>query len=326
MMDRAPGVHVAPTYLKWVVAGALLLLVATFVGWGSSTSVAQPLIQDPAEPVGTSGVPVENPVGPVGAPAGDLVGPSDAAAVVPAPAFDVPSEDPAASAAPSAPASASSSIASASASTSASASVSASAPSSSAASASASTAATASATFEPACPPDEGLTEQQLPVLGQQYRCIDGLEAWKVAGDGGRLLSRYFPSAYGTLLVNSVDIVGTCAQTQGVANWRLYVYEQNPAYAGVMLVISERTLSSPGRVVVGCALDQLNSVMGGGLGGIEACAHSFAYRAYGDTFYAVVGGTKIGEASICNSLTWTHYQEHASNIEYGSYRPNVFDF
>jgi hypothetical protein len=93
-----------------------------------------------------------------------------------------------------------------------------------------------------------------------------------------------------------------------------------------MLIISENTLTSPREVAVGCALDELNSVTGGGPGGIEPCAHSFTYEAYGDTFYAVVGGTKIGTASICDSLTSAHLQEHGLYITSSSYQDNVFGF
>lgn len=85
-------------------------------------------------------------------------------------------------------------------------------------------------------------------------------------------------------LATVADIIGqagTCAQDQGVINWRAYVSEDDASAAGVVVIASQKQATNP-QVLLQCGM---SLVVPRGLGDISPCTSSFQYSTTDDTYY-----------------------------------------
>jgi|SRR5215203_1446614 len=122
----------------------------------------------------------------------------------------------------------------------------------------------------------EQLTRLQLPDLSLTYNQYEGDQVWTQIEYAGGALGYFFKSdPRFAVMASLIDSMGTCAQENGVANWRIYVSRQDLFAVGVMLIVSKNQLTNP-TVALSCVLPS-------GGPGFQFCEGKYYYYASGDT-------------------------------------------
>lgn len=128
--------------------------------------------------------------------------------------------------------------------------------------------------------PGRNRTLEQLPNLSG-YRQYEGADlADKLASNeilDMLLLGRPELAA----VADIIEQAGTCAQDQGVINWRAYVSEADASAAGVVVIASQKQATSP-QVLLQCGMSLMAPRS---LGNISPCTASFQYSTTDDTYY-----------------------------------------
>jgi hypothetical protein len=151
--------------------------------------------------------------------------------------------------------------------------------------------------FEPAAAPGTG-PKGQLPTLAG-YDSIEGEDVWnETGGDATAILETVFQARPDLAVVaNQITELGSCAQQNGIANWRVYTDQDDSFATGVVLIASKAQLTNPQAYIC----PPTPQTRGASL--ISPCSAYYEYSTLFDTYYVLYSGTKQQVCTdICNGL------------------------
>jgi hypothetical protein len=134
----------------------------------------------------------------------------------------------------------------------------------------------------------------QNPTIGQLpnlrgYRQIEGESLTDQLASNEILNTLLLGQPQLAVVAEIISQAGSCAQQQGVVNWRVYVGEDDPATAGVVVIASQKQATNP-QVLLQCSVSVI-SRRSLGLD-ISPCTNSFRYEANNDTYYVFYAASK----------------------------------
>lgn len=141
----------------------------------------------------------------------------------------------------------------------------------------------------------QNATVDQLPDLAG-YRQIEGENLTKQLSSNEILNTLLLGQPQLAAVAEIISQAGSCAQEQGVINWRVYIGEDDPAAAGVVVIASQKQATNP-QVLLQCSV---NVISRRSLGlDISPCTNSFSYEANNDTYYVFYAASK---ETLCASF------------------------
>lgn len=126
----------------------------------------------------------------------------------------------------------------------------------------------------------------QLPTLAG-YRTYEGLDLSEDVSSNAVLDLVLSSDPRLSAVAEIISSVGICAQEQGAVNWRVYVREDDPMAAGVIIIASQRQSTNP-EVILGCTAGSFFAPPEG----LSPCSTSYSYQTADDTFYVMYGASK----------------------------------
>lgn len=121
------------------------------------------------------------------------------------------------------------------------------------------------------------------------YTHHEGEEVLKTSMEADAILGTFFKgNPQFALTAGIIGKMGECAQSQGIARWRLYSDQADLTSSGVILIVSKNRITDP-QIVLSCLLqpkpNKLNSLL-------SPCAQNYSYSANNDTYYVFYAATK----------------------------------
>ena len=138
-------------------------------------------------------------------------------------------------------------------------------------------------------------TREQLPDLAG-YNQHEGEAIWDEMSSKGALAALFSGNPGLAATATLVGNVGACAQENEIANWRVYIREDDPLAAGVVVVVSHANASNPA-LIFQCGQGRPEPDER-----LSPCADSLSYSTENDTYSVFYAATK---QSVCDDFRAT---------------------
>ncbi len=135
-----------------------------------------------------------------------------------------------------------------------------------------------------ACPSplgNQNMTREQLPHLSD-YREYEGEEMTDQLSSNEILNTLLMAQPQLAVVAEVIAQAGSCAQQQGIVNWRAYVHKQDAAAAGVVVIASNKQYNTPQNLLQCAVLTARQRALPIDF---SPCSRNFSYAANNDTYY-----------------------------------------
>lgn len=149
-----------------------------------------------------------------------------------------------------------------------------------------------------ACPSPFGgqnTTRDQLPSLAD-YRQYEGEKLTEDLAANEILNTLLMAQPQLAVVADLITQAGSCAQQQGIVNWRAYVHKDDAAAAGVVVIASQNQATNP-QALLQCTVQtarQRSLPIA-----FSPCSRNFSYTANSDTYYVFYAAS---QQQVCDAF------------------------